>query len=325
MWGFTSIGPIVIINYFGASNYAPVGCMNERTAMTIANSIGKLVGLDSSNDFFGKFIRMKVLLDINLPLKLGVRVMFEGETMWLPIKYESLPIYCYGCGIIGHSFKACSSYSEFNSLNPNHLPFGPTIKASPKKNTRTDMPKPASLMSHSPVKSSSPTSQTSINSKLDTNDLNRDLHITSSQDPCPHKSTLDCELAIVPYTKMQKETSNPYHVEIPNAPPIPKSFNCSPSHDELSLKCQKHESPHSQDKTQNPKNRAWKRLARESSKTVSGLIHQCLGKRLSEADNIDETIDLPDLKRLRVLDTNIDIYSMEIAAEAPREEPRRSQ
>lgn len=35
---------------------APVGCMNEHTATVIANSIGKLVCLDSSIDFFGKYI-----------------------------------------------------------------------------------------------------------------------------------------------------------------------------------------------------------------------------------------------------------------------------
>lgn len=124
-------------------------------------------------------------MDINSPLKTGVRVMFEGETMWLPIKYESLPIYCYGCGILGHSVKTCSSWFEPNLSDPEQFPFGPTFKAPLEKHTRLpkDGSKPAHMVPHSPAKSHSPTtSQTSIYSKLEGN-KNLSLPVTYQNPP----------------------------------------------------------------------------------------------------------------------------------------------
>lgn len=78
-------------------------------------------------------------------------------------------------------------------------------------------------------------------------------------------------------------------------------------------------------KAQNPKKKAWKRLARASPSPAPESINKDSGKRLLMIDNSDEPVDLPDFKRLRVLDTNLDSDSMETAAAAPGGDPRQTQ
>ncbi|KAL5746204.1 hypothetical protein ACOSP7_027350 [Xanthoceras sorbifolium] len=56
---------------------------------------------------WGKFLRVKVRIDITKPLKRGIRVWLEEfKTMITsPIKYEKLPEFCFTCGLVGHSLK----------------------------------------------------------------------------------------------------------------------------------------------------------------------------------------------------------------------------
>lgn len=51
------------------------------------------------NDNGGNFIRVRVTLDINLPLCRGRVVTLEcGDKRWVAFKYERLPNLCYWCG-----------------------------------------------------------------------------------------------------------------------------------------------------------------------------------------------------------------------------------
>lgn len=112
---------------------APVDYMTATYAKAMAKKLGALVAFDPSLDFFGKYIRMKVEMNISKPLKRGLAVVVGGEQLWLPLKYEGLPLFCYNCGMIGHTFKACEGIDHLEEHNPQKLPFGPDIKASPLK------------------------------------------------------------------------------------------------------------------------------------------------------------------------------------------------
>ncbi|KAH6786600.1 hypothetical protein C2S52_006152 [Perilla frutescens var. hirtella] len=76
------------------------------------------------------------MFDITRPLRRGISVHFDKKVLWLPIKYEGLHIHCYGCGIIGHSYKTCNNYENYDAIDADDLPFGPSLKASPLKRLR---------------------------------------------------------------------------------------------------------------------------------------------------------------------------------------------
>ncbi|CAL1355770.1 unnamed protein product [Linum trigynum] len=48
------------------------------------------------------YMRLRVYLLINNPLKKKIKLNISGNLVEYPIKYEKLPMFCYSCGRIGH-------------------------------------------------------------------------------------------------------------------------------------------------------------------------------------------------------------------------------
>lgn len=89
----------------------PMGLMNRSTAVAIRNEVGEFMEMESDENecAAGRYIRLKVRLDIRKPLMRGVTISRdEGEDgRWCPLSYEYLPDFCYCCGIIGHTDRFC--------------------------------------------------------------------------------------------------------------------------------------------------------------------------------------------------------------------------
>ncbi|KAL5745637.1 hypothetical protein ACOSP7_026783 [Xanthoceras sorbifolium] len=113
----------------------PLACMNYKVARLIAEEVGTIVDFPmDSKDLWGKFMRIKVRIDITKPLKRGIRMRLENfDTMITAlIKYERLPDFCYGCGFIGHSVKECHNSEVMKSIIEGVEPkFGVWHRASP--------------------------------------------------------------------------------------------------------------------------------------------------------------------------------------------------
>ena len=60
-----------------------------------------------SRECWGKFMRVKVRLDISKPLKRWLRLKLGKleEVIMVGLKYERLPDFCYAYGRIGHGIK----------------------------------------------------------------------------------------------------------------------------------------------------------------------------------------------------------------------------
>ncbi|XP_074293731.1 uncharacterized protein LOC141620873 [Silene latifolia] len=73
-------------------------------------------------------IRIRVVYDVRKPLKskVGVR-MLTGLQVEFEVKYERLPIFCYGCGILGHDDKDCDE----GPYDEGELQFSEALRASP--------------------------------------------------------------------------------------------------------------------------------------------------------------------------------------------------
>ncbi|KAK3218462.1 hypothetical protein Dsin_012432 [Dipteronia sinensis] len=89
-------------------------CMNRRTARWLAEQIGVLIEIPSeSKESWGKFMRVKVQIDITKPLKRWLRLKLgkSDKIVVAGLKYERLPDFCYACGRLGHVIKECT-YEE---------------------------------------------------------------------------------------------------------------------------------------------------------------------------------------------------------------------
>ncbi|CAO2149240.1 unnamed protein product [Urochloa humidicola] len=92
----------------------PLGLMHRAMGEAIGGEVGEFMEMDKEEDdtTVGRFLRIKVKLDIRKPLMRGVTVQVEKEDggerpVWCPLVYEYLPDFCYTCGLIGHTDKQC--------------------------------------------------------------------------------------------------------------------------------------------------------------------------------------------------------------------------
>ncbi|KAL5804902.1 hypothetical protein ACOSQ3_031702 [Xanthoceras sorbifolium] len=129
---------------------APLICMTKNIGLLHGEHIGEVKDIDlgASSDCFGKFIRVRVSIDVTKPLKRILRVKLDGmvEENTLILKYERMPEYCFYCSLIGHSFKEFpeDSHSNGTACNPTFA-FGTWLRAtSPRKESPTaTMTKPS--------------------------------------------------------------------------------------------------------------------------------------------------------------------------------------
>lgn len=119
-------------------------CMNDETIKEIGEEIEKVdeVGTNAARECFGKFIRLRISIDVTKPL---IKVLelkdedageeknaekedienenIEGEdietqngnkenakkkVILMPVLYKRLPDFCFICGCIDHQYKECT-------------------------------------------------------------------------------------------------------------------------------------------------------------------------------------------------------------------------
>jgi hypothetical protein len=72
----------------------------------IGSYLGNFLEYDEDNNWgpWRKYMRIKVALDVNVPLKKDWAIRKDGGD-WVKVmfKYERLGIFCFLCGIIGHT------------------------------------------------------------------------------------------------------------------------------------------------------------------------------------------------------------------------------
>ncbi|XP_074283620.1 uncharacterized protein LOC141608157 [Silene latifolia] len=87
--------------------------ISGRTSLANAKRLGNCLGTfmhfeHGPNPELDRAILVRVLYDIRVPLKASIAIRVrDGRTINFPVKYERLPTYCYGCGLIGHGEKDC--------------------------------------------------------------------------------------------------------------------------------------------------------------------------------------------------------------------------
>ena len=98
----------------------------ESICDTVCQSIG---GVEEDG---GRFMRVKVNLDISLPLCNGCVITLEnGNKHWVSFRYECLPNICYWCGQLDHDEDYALWISSKDSLSFEEKQYSQKLRASP--------------------------------------------------------------------------------------------------------------------------------------------------------------------------------------------------
>ncbi|KAI4989648.1 hypothetical protein ZWY2020_036965 [Hordeum vulgare] len=117
----------------------PLGQMNRDTGERIGADFHELVEVEVGFDGMavGKYLRVKVKLNITIPLMRGFVLQREQKKekqsgmedkkglLWCRFEYEHMPDFCYTCGVIGHGEKDCLT----RPLKGDVPQFGPWLRA----------------------------------------------------------------------------------------------------------------------------------------------------------------------------------------------------
>lgn len=87
----------------------PICFMTRGVAESICDIIGEVCrSIGGVEEDGGSFIRVKVTLDISLPLCRGQLISFKNrKKIWVKFRYERLTNICYWCGHLDHGDKEC--------------------------------------------------------------------------------------------------------------------------------------------------------------------------------------------------------------------------
>lgn len=88
----------------------PVGFMSSVVGTALGNFIGEFMEYDKNNNtgIWRSYMRIRVRVDTRVPLKKEKKVKRPGgDWRVVSFKYERLGVFCFMCGIIGHTEQYC--------------------------------------------------------------------------------------------------------------------------------------------------------------------------------------------------------------------------
>jgi hypothetical protein len=91
----------------------PLTCMNSEIGAMIGSAIGQVGEVETDDDGvgWGKFLRVKIRVDLMKALMRGRRLKVHGVSLWVDFQYERLPRLCFSCGVVKHGAMGCRKNS----------------------------------------------------------------------------------------------------------------------------------------------------------------------------------------------------------------------
>lgn len=126
--------PLLTQEFWVRIHGLPILFMTKTMGEELGSSLGKVlkVNCDKHGDCLGDFLRIRVALDITVPLRRGLHVHLPpsegGESLWALLQYEKLPSYCLLCGCFDHKFSMCA-LSNGTPVDDFKSPFGVWLRA----------------------------------------------------------------------------------------------------------------------------------------------------------------------------------------------------
>ncbi|XP_050207874.1 uncharacterized protein LOC126657251 [Mercurialis annua] len=113
----------------------PLGLASNKLGEDVGNFLGKFVSHDTRavRPSEGSSMRVRVSIDVRKPLKRRMKIKRSANAWcWLNFQYERVPMFCFYCGIMGHSEKYCAKYYD-NPIPKEMLPYGAEMRFILKK------------------------------------------------------------------------------------------------------------------------------------------------------------------------------------------------
>ena len=114
----------------------PIGFLSEKVLQNIGNYIGEFQASDENNlmGVWRNYMRIRVSLDVRKPLKRRMKLKkTRSEWIWIDFKYERLHVFCFICGLLGHTEKQCPSLYDCHASTITK-PYGQWMKAPTRRN-----------------------------------------------------------------------------------------------------------------------------------------------------------------------------------------------
>ena len=105
----------------------PCSFLTRKVAEKLCDTVGEVQkSIGAVDDDGGSFFRVRVLVDITLPLCRGKVISLpNGSNSWVNFKYKRLPNVCYWCGRLDHNDRDCELWIESNgTLTTDQQQFG---------------------------------------------------------------------------------------------------------------------------------------------------------------------------------------------------------
>ncbi|XP_021726128.1 uncharacterized protein LOC110693273 [Chenopodium quinoa] len=114
----------------------PFSKRNRRNLTEIGDFLGIFLEIDETEPLgIGEFMRMKVMIDIDRPLRRGLfLVVGASASKWISLKYERLEDFCFFCGRLDHTEGTCSFKDEIRGEGDDIVyEYGPWLPTSPRR------------------------------------------------------------------------------------------------------------------------------------------------------------------------------------------------
>ena len=109
----------------------PLNNRTRESGWEIGSKLGEVLEVDvaESGVQWGRYLRVKVMVDVSKKLVRGKKIAFEGrEQRWITFKYERLPNFCYRCGLLNHGLRDCPEGKMEDGLESAPLQYGAWLR-----------------------------------------------------------------------------------------------------------------------------------------------------------------------------------------------------
>ncbi|KAL4318553.1 hypothetical protein GQ457_18G000130 [Hibiscus cannabinus] len=173
----------------------PLSLMTEALARTLGSCIGKVVMTDTrlEDGNMGEFLRVCVSLDTTKPLRRCVTLSRPtAKAILCPLQYERVPIFCHGCGHIGHIVLQCPTTPQGDDQKLQYGAWLPSVPAPTATDAAASVP--TSVGPATSIAPLAPSCDATVSAPLRARSSRDNVHVACDNE-APYDPMLHCDVS----------------------------------------------------------------------------------------------------------------------------------